>query len=1105
MTRRLSTIVLISLLAFAFMAMSAFAAKNEVPRVHPNPLIWKSVGYAFAAGGEQGNPTMAPKGDLATRTLGTATPSASPGTVVGDTWYEYQRNGSMRRMVGFGPHSGGSGIPTVHFSWMWMPSEAAFGSDRRYRYNFYKADDGSFAGDVPVQAGGDYAGYVVADVTTDNRVVIGGHNNPGTRNSTHIYWDFLEHFQTFTKNSRVPDSVQQYLGGFGAEGPTAQSTIWPAIAYQETGATPVTHVIAASTTDNGQAGDPSFMYYFRKVGVDNAGTWDYPPRVLDTNFTLSQDISASRTTQKVAIAFMANIPKVGDCDTCSNNDGALIAQQDNDVYLFTSDDGGVTFNPRQNITQYVRDEDGFRAYIDLSVLIRSDDEVSIAWGAREWPGTCSVDATGDCGLFRGRLFYWASDVGSIRTIYNGQWDQTECNSGVWNLNFSKMQLGECDGKLYCLWVQFNDIPRGVEDDCAARAADGDFGGAANGELYVSVSDDNGITWDESRNVTNSRTPGCDSATGTGGPCFSDHWPSMTRFGHTQQVGENWSQASYVDVDGSYAGDDYLDVQYIQDGDPGGSVQTEGTWALSNVAWFRLACVEPVRASQFSVNPTSIGFPNWTKHGVQADKDVLIENLGNEPLTYSINAVETAGPSGWLATGANFDGAVPSGIGNQETGTISFNTGGIVNSPGTIVYLAGFLEFVHNAASSPDTLELEYWVADTVIAPVFDTISTGVVDLVVNSAGNFGNQGADSVTMDYAGDVTECDSLATVYLYDGTPVVGWVDGTDTVMNWSIFGDGWLSDNGLRPRGHTGPSNETGNAGDSYEKYVAEFFTNDSSICLTKTWYAPTSGGGAGVSVGNYILQELSLTLCDTRTRSGLLIGEAIDWDIPADSAVDNGSGFDDTRGIIWQFGGEYNQDDTTECQDNDARYGALGYLGGDQAGLSAYTADNATYVLNVSGFEAGQMYDRMVTSVAFETFSSPDPDSLFVDLHSAMVFTKNASLNIGDTLSFRTVLITIQNGTDADVQASFDDAQAWYQANLSTGCCIGTTGDFDGDGIDAGPIDLAAFVDFLFAGGSGPVCPEEADFDGDGTSAGPIDLAAFVDFLFAGGAGPVPCP
>ena len=105
-------------------------------------------------------------------------------------------------------------------------------------------------------------------------------------------------------------------------------------------------------------------------------------------------------------------------------------------------------------------------------------------------------------------------------------------------------------------------------------------GSANGELWMSVSDDNGLVWDAPRNLTNSYTPDC--GPGTSVDCGNDVWPSVTRYGKQVQAGEDWSGSTVVDPSGSYAGDHYLDVQYIQDPDPGASVQTEGGWALANV-------------------------------------------------------------------------------------------------------------------------------------------------------------------------------------------------------------------------------------------------------------------------------------------------------------------------------------------------------------------------------------------------------------------------------------------------------------------------------------------------------------------------------------------
>jgi len=77
-------------------------------------------------------------------------------------------------------------------------------------------------------------------------------------------------------------------------------------------------------------------------------------------------------------------------------------------------------------------------------------------------------------------------------------------------------------------------------------------------------------------------------------------------------------------------------------------------------------------------------------------------------------------------------------------------------------------------------------------------------------------------------------------------------------------------------------------------------------------------------------------------------------------------------------------------------------------------------------------------------------------------------------------------------------------NVASPCCISPTGDMNGDGSNADPVDLAYLVDHLFSGGEPPVCVTEADVNGDGDMANPVDLAYLVDHLFAGGPSPEPC-
>ncbi|MFQ5498281.1 MAG: hypothetical protein ACE5FH_01295 [Candidatus Zixiibacteriota bacterium] len=77
-----------------------------------------------------------------------------------------------------------------------------------------------------------------------------------------------------------------------------------------------------------------------------------------------------------------------------------------------------------------------------------------------------------------------------------------------------------------------------------------------------------------------------------------------------------------------------------------------------------------------------------------------------------------------------------------------------------------------------------------------------------------------------------------------------------------------------------------------------------------------------------------------------------------------------------------------------------------------------------------------------------------------------------------------------------------------GCCLGTRGDINGDGVDLDIVDLTAVVDFLF-GTPGPIpCPDESDANGDGANGGLpdiVDLTFVVDWLFGSPPTIVSCP
>ncbi len=389
------------------------------------------------------------------------------------------------------------------------------------------------------------------------------------------------------------------------------------------------------------------------------------------------------------------------------------------------------------------------------------------------------------------------------------------------------------------------------------------------------------------------------------------------------------------------------------------------------------------------------------------------------------------------------------------------------------------------------------IGDVCEPQVYDTISTLCVRLSVGSQGNFGNtagaSGFGGVTLDHS--ITgDCES---VYLYDGSPMVLYDSAGTLVSRSSLYGTSeFITDVAGNPVA------ATTDMGD-YEVYRSgSFLTPDSMLGFEKVWYAPQIGGDGCEAV----VQCLAVYSADGQTHSGVTIGEFLDWDIPSTSGSSNSSGVGSVDGenYVFQEGIGFN------CEDNTGRAGAIKLLSiGETASCADYDAEpfgsfterNALYVYPNNG-PVTQQFDTLIAdNPGYSAAGSIE------DLFSFITYLQNTTLAPGDTVYIYSALATAVTGSDAALDLSLRDVETWFRSQIvpTCGCCIGSTGDLNGDGLDADPIDLAFFVDFLFSGGTTPPCDDEANINGDTTSSDPIDLAALVDFLFSGGTAPVPCP
>ena len=1107
MIRRFSLLFGLSLLV-AVLAASAFALNKPAAR-KVNPLLNNMTHYAFpkSDGGETNGPFAASAGPKETNSASLQTSSAapSPGVTVGNTVYEYQSNGSIKRQVQVS-NTGAEGA-IVHFDWMFSPDAANAASGKRTaRYNAYHAQSGDFiaGGAVDVTPVDSRYGYVVGDVISNGgEYVVGGHMVISTVARIWPFWDQGAGLAFFADNGQIPATVQDDpVAGTGT------FFAWPDIAHQSFGGNKITHMLAHEQSDEQ-------IKYFRKVGDYETGTWTVG-LVLDTANNLGYGIYASKTTGKVVLGWLANIPGPADCDTCTQS-AALFVQSDNDVLVKTSADGGATWGPKKNVTNNVDGASGYRPYYDLSVMIDETDNVIAAWPARQWPSDANTG--GSVPATRCRVQFWRESFapGIIRTVAGLEWDQTECNLGVFKMNAGRTQVARCNGRTYVLWEQGNDFNAGIMNDCAERAEGGlgDFTGAANSDLYVSISEDNGLTWDPARNVTNTRTPGCDSATGAGGACQSEVYPTLTPFGHNYAGDFTYAGIQIaVGIPGTFGSHNgyYLEAQYILDPHAGGAIRPEGPWFLADVKWARIECDTSVKTPVFTGSYGTIGFPAYVKPTNFRDTNFTIENTGNQTLTFTTAKFETAGPAGHL-TFSGFTGTVVSGLGNTQTGQFRLNSTSFTPSPvGTVVQCKGGVVFTSNAPSSPDTVAITYYITDTIIAPKWDTIyvtsatkASNRKGLTVANNGGFGNAGDGKVNLDFAG-WNDCDTNATVYLYDGGVLVGSGAGADTNMYFTMFQTDWLLETGLVPiKGPIATKKKTCATQNFNLYYTGRFTTADTNITMEKTWYAPIMPT-TGSNDSAWHIQCLKVYNTSGASISGAVIGEAADFDIPSDTGSDNASGFNPTKNLIYQQGAEF--DDSNECQNNDLRFGAVRYLGGSKktgaaAAVSipspsgAYTKENSIDIYPTGTFVEGDIFTNMQATGFAVT------DSV-TDLHTVMTFRKNETIGTTDTLRFYTAWLSVRNGDTTALFAMADKALAWYTAKSISGlndtlcvggCCV-KEGDFNHNNT-VNVVDLTAMVARLFQGGPAASCLQEADVD-DNNSFNVVDLTKLVAFLFQGG-------
>lgn len=608
----------------------------------------------------------------------------------GSTWYDYQKNGSMGRMIAVGP--GG------HRHMAWHYTAGVYPGNPRYVYYNCKDSLGNWLGDTLVDGGTDInAGFTNMGVLHNGREVVIYHKFGSSQPwaTTLAFGDvgqLCSSGNQFAKKYDIPDS----LGG-------ADDGAWPkmGIVRNAVGDTDYVHIVETEgkttggnqklgylrchlirgdtllcETPTGQPGvtspikvRPNVMlvpnkrvgYFGEVTGIPN----EYPN-------TISVIAVTSPVSQKVAIIF-------------TNKREAGTNQYNNDVFYFEGTNNGNGWFPQyggtwpptiangmlHNITNYATNAK-VRAYTDVAACYDHNDSLHITWTAA-WYDSATGQTSNDA-----NFYHWSNATG-ISLIAEGYWGGTD--PGAWNRNISKMSIAAMDTSyhpggnpdsvyLYCIWTQFD-------------SADNSANEYTNGDIYGSGSIDGGASWGRAFNLTNTKTPNC-----AAGTCLSEHWSSLA---------QNLYNGS-------------LHIQYICDRDPGGAFQSEGTWTDNPVMYLELQAWNPGQApliANFSAEPTS-GIAPLEVHFTDlstGDPISWLWDFGDDSTSLDRNPIHTYNDTGY------FDVKLVVSNATETDSVIKYN---YIHAY-CVGHIAGFVK---------DTLDLPIYPAQVEVVELSKTTSTG---------------------------------------------------------------------------------------------------------------------------------------------------------------------------------------------------------------------------------------------------------------------------------------------------------------------------------------------------------------------------------------------
>ncbi len=829
----------------------------------------------------------------------------------GETTWDFQWHGGPQRSI---EHAIDfiDGDRYIHVVWMCLKSYMLPDSSRNVHYNCYdwtipgwtvSTDDW---GGMPIVEYDERSGYAHVECNAAGNAVVFHHSAVVDA----VSFSSVTQFAIPGMGIYDADLLPSLVG---------QENIYPrgAIGTEEIEESPQTtyEVYHVGAQDSGPgAGDPAYTAYWRCAYNTDLADYEWQgPVPMSQTMTISHE-------------FAANYDRVIMAYAHARNYGVGRNQYDNDLVYFESTEAGadwiaeggrdlddVDAGVAWNVTSYV-DSDPHRVYVDIAVMFDfygwlhflfttpgyNDDAGMISVGPtvmQHWSEGSTPNANAQ--VSGGVPIGYVDGTDAFHSIAaSAMWGANNPNrandgsSGAWNRYISKMTLGLGDGSTICNDPDNNNTNEGYLYACYTLFGGKDFldkedaskSGYQNGNIYISMSNDNGFTWDRGRCLTTAngifgsaptRSPGCNCPTDSIGapecddPCRSEHWGSIAKIIN-----------------------DTLHVFYICDYDAGGIPHDEGHWAVNKAVYHPLIgggnpC--PIIAPILGVTMTAD--PNCEYHGDLApgldpiDLETLtINNYGNADLIYSIDINQlSGGPNNWILIDGGTSIAsttIPKG-GEPEEYEIMMDAD---ETPGKGMYQAE-IEITHNDAAevNPFVIPISFFVADSFVCGTGTVMTTPCVALNVSNVESWGREDGDGGMWYY--NATDNDTLynpisdASLVIVNKTATAA-SETNDTIAYRDIFTNVTAGNPGFRALEDLKLSY---NAATNESLGVANQVTVDSLIGITVQYWFPQDPDSC-----EFVRMKFSI-YSNTFSDPDLIIGAAADLDVGSTTLED-----DDTR-------------------------------------------------------------------------------------------------------------------------------------------------------------------------------------------------------------------